>query len=59
MKNFFTLCLTNEHSASDEQTVKTYVFGPREETLGFLRQFARVYQAEPALEERICSYIIN
>lgn len=32
---------------------------PRKQTLDFLSQFARVYKAEPGLEQNICSYVLN
>jgi len=33
--------------------------GPRTETLEFIRQFARVYRYESALDEQLGSYILN
>jgi len=32
---------------------------PRKQTLDFLTQFARVYNAEPVLNKELCSYILN
>ena len=32
---------------------------PKKSTLDFLRQFARVYQAEPMLEPGLCGFMLN
>ena len=32
---------------------------PKKSTLDFLRQFARVYQAEPMLEPGLCGFVLN
>ncbi|MGM9796216.1 MAG: hypothetical protein ACI3ZY_01300 [Parabacteroides sp.] len=32
---------------------------PKQTTLDFLRQFARVYQAEPMLEPGLCGFVLN
>lgn len=32
---------------------------PRKQTMDFLKQFARVYQAEPAVRPELCGYVLN
>ena len=32
---------------------------PKKSTLDFLRQFARVYQAEPMLQPGLCGFVLN
>ncbi|MDH6311858.1 hypothetical protein M2137_000617 [Parabacteroides sp. PFB2-10] len=32
---------------------------PRQQTLDFLAQFARVYRVEPALRQDLCSFVLN
>ena len=32
---------------------------PKKSTLDFLRQFARVYQAEPMLQPELCGFVLN
>ena len=39
--------------------MKKTLFGPNEKTLDFIRQFARVYQFEPSLEQGLGSFIVN
>lgn len=57
MKNF-TQCIKNDNS-NKAQGMKKTVTTPRAETLEFIRQFARVYQYESKLEDRLCGYILN
>jgi hypothetical protein len=59
MKEFFTQCMTNEEQSSNMKKMGKRVFGPREETLKLICQFARVYQFEPKLTQGLCSYLIN
>ena len=39
--------------------MKKTMFGPSEKTLDFIRQFARVYHFETALEQNLGSFIVN
>ncbi|WP_280758094.1 MULTISPECIES: hypothetical protein [unclassified Parabacteroides] len=32
---------------------------PQKKTLDFLSQFARVYHAEPAMQEKLCGFVMN
>ena len=32
---------------------------PRKQTMDFLKQFARAYQAEPAVRPEFCGYVLN
>ena len=32
---------------------------PRKSTIEFLKQFARAYQAEPAVRPEFCGYVLN
>ena len=32
---------------------------PRKQTMDFLKQFARAYQAEPAVRPELCGYVLN
>jgi hypothetical protein len=60
MKEIFTQCMTNnEEQPSNMRKMGKRVFGPREETLKLIRQFARVYQFEPKLTLGLCSYLVN
>jgi len=40
-------------------SMKKTMLGPSEKTLDFIRQFARVYHFEPALEHSLGSFIVN
>jgi hypothetical protein len=40
-------------------SMKKTMFGPTEKTLDLIRQFARVYHFEPALEQSLGSFIVN
>lgn len=60
MKKNFTLSIaTNNESKNMPEKEKDPIFGPYEDTLGFIRQFARVYQYEPSLDQALGSYIVN
>ena len=39
-----------------EKKVKS---APRKQTMDFLKQFARAYQAEPAVRPELCGYVLN
>ena len=57
MRKFSTHCMdkldkqVNHTLTAESQTKQT--------TLDFLRQFARVYQAEPMLEPGLCGFVLN
>lgn len=58
MKRFSTPCL--KHSKRETKTdAKELRNQPRRQTLDFLTQFARVYQAEPALYPELSGYVLN
>lgn len=59
MKRNFTLLTINEEQKNSTKTGKQTTVQPAEETLNFIRQFARVYQFEPSLDQGLCSYIVN
>jgi hypothetical protein len=33
--------------------------GPRKQTLDFLSKFARVYHAEPLIQQKLCGFVLN
>lgn len=57
MRKFSTHCMdkmekhVNHALTGDSQ--------PKKSTLDFLRQFARVYQAEPMLQPGLCGFVLN
>ena len=55
MKKVSTPCITD----SKEKGKRAEGINPSERTLDFLRQFARTYHAEPALDVRLCVFILN
>lgn len=60
MKRNFTLSTkANAEQKNSTKTGKKSTLKPGEDTLSFIRQFARVYQFEPTLEQGLCSYIVN
>jgi len=48
-----------EEFKNEALSMKKSMFGPSEKTLDFIRQFARVYHFEPALEQSLGSFIVN
>ncbi|GAB6394337.1 MAG: hypothetical protein MdMp024_0649 [Bacteroidales bacterium] len=58
MKNFSTQCTDKvTDSGKSREGGKA---GPCKQTLDFLKQFARVYHAEPALTPKsLCGFILN
>lgn len=58
MKQFSTRCM-NEFDKKQERNLRGNNSKPRVSTLNLLKQFARVYQAEPSLEKEICAYVLN
>ncbi|MDR2041908.1 MAG: hypothetical protein LBP98_06265 [Tannerella sp.] len=59
MKKFFTRSITGEEQNKEMKKAAKGAFGPREETMKLLYQFARVYRFEPGLSQGLCSYIMN
>jgi hypothetical protein len=57
MKRFFTQWMY-EYSDIKKRNPKIK-HQPSKQTLDFLTQFARVYKVEPALQQDICSYVLN
>lgn len=57
MRKLSTRCL-NEFAANSRKERKA-ACEPSLETLDFLRQLARVYQAEPGLQPELCGYMKN
>lgn len=51
-KNF-----TQENVIDKQKEVKNN--GPKESTLEFLRQFARVYSCEKSLKGKMCDFVMN
>lgn len=58
MKRLFTSCMDDLEDKT-QRKVKKSCGKPRKQTLDFLSQFARVYQAEPALKTEVCGYVLN
>ncbi|MDH6534897.1 hypothetical protein M2101_001574 [Parabacteroides sp. PM5-20] len=58
MKRFSTRCM-HKYSGIRKRNPGKQRGGPREQTIDFLSQFARVYRAEPSLQQDICSFIMN
>lgn len=58
MKRLFTPCKDDLENKT-QQKAKSSSGKPRKQTLDFLSQFARVYQAEPALKAEVCGYVLN
>lgn len=58
MKRLSTLCMDDLKDKTQGKS-KNDSAKPRKQTLDFLSQFARVYQAEPALKAELCGYVLN
>lgn len=58
MKRLFTPCKDDLENKT-QRKAKNNCGKPRKQTLDFLSQFARVYQAEPALKAEVCGYVLN
>lgn len=58
MKRLSTLCMDDLKNKTQRKS-KNNSEKPRKQTLDFLSQFARVYQAEPALKAEVCGYVLN
>lgn len=59
MKKIITLSTKSNTEQKNNTKTGKKSLGPSEDTLNFIRQFARVYQFEPALDQGLCSYIVN
>ncbi len=59
MKKTSTSCISHPN-ADDSQSV-SFIKGssPKQQTIDFLKQFARSYHAEPALNSDLCGYFLN
>ena len=57
MRKFSTHCM--DKLAKQVNHTLTAESQPKQTTLDFLRQFARVYQAEPMLEPGLCGFVLN
>lgn len=58
MKRLSTQCMDNLEKKTQKKA-RSGSGQPRKQTLDFLSQFARVYQAEPALKAEVCGYVLN
>lgn len=58
MKSLSTQCM-DDLEKKTQKKAKSDAGKPRKQTLDFLSQFARVYQAEPALKAEVCGYVLN
>ncbi|MCF2604034.1 MAG: hypothetical protein ACI3ZW_02285 [Parabacteroides sp.] len=57
MRKFSTHCMDKlDKQVNHTLTAESQ---PKQTTLDFLRQFARVYQAEPMLEPGLCGFVLN
>ena len=57
MRKFSTHCMDKLNKQVNHTL--TAESQPKQTTLDFLRQFARVYQAEPMLEPGLCGFLLN
>ena len=55
----FTRCDSMKEQRNETRRMGKGLFVPKESTLEFIRQFARVYQFEPKLECGLGSLIVN
>ena len=58
MKKLSTPCM-NEMINNQKKDRNNERSNPRKKTLDFLTQFARAYQAEPAIQQDLCGYVMN
>ena len=59
MDRNFTYCNSSKKQTNEIKSMRRVLFGPSEQTLDFIRQFARVYQFEPKLGTRLGSFVVN
>ena len=57
MRKFSTRCMDKLEKNADKTLLVDSQ--PKKNTLDFLRQFARVYQAEPMLQPGLCGFVLN
>lgn len=57
MKRLSTQCMDDLRNRTKKNPKEKS--GPRKQTLDFLSQFARVYQAEPVNQPELCAYVLN
>lgn len=57
MRKFSTHCMNKLEKNADKTLLVDSQ--PQKSTLDFLRQFARVYQAEPILQPGLCGFVLN
>lgn len=57
MRKFSTHCMNKLEKNADKTLLVDSQ--PQKSTLDFLRQFARVYQAEPILQSGLCGFVLN
>ena len=57
MRKFSTHCMNKLEKNADKPLLVDSQ--PQKSTLDFLRQFARVYQAEPILQPGLCGFVLN
>ena len=57
MRKLSTLCLDN--LSKQEKHALNSKSQPKQQTLDFIRQFARAYQVEPALRPDLCGFVMN
>lgn len=58
MKRLSTRCMQHLSSINNENPEREES-NPRQQTMDFLTQFARVYRAEPTLGDELCSFVLN
>lgn len=57
MRKLSTRCMDDlEKKVKSAPEVKS---SPRKQTMDFLKQFARAYQAEPVVCPELCGYVLN
>lgn len=59
MNRNFTHRNSSNVQKNETNGMKAIMFAPRERTLDFIRQFARVYQFDPRLGHSLGSFIVN
>lgn len=57
MRKFSTRCMDKLEKNADQTLLVDSQ--PKKNTLDFLRQFARVYQAESMLQPGLCGFVLN
>ncbi|MDH6304711.1 hypothetical protein M2459_001448 [Parabacteroides sp. PF5-5] len=57
MRKLSTRCMETVNKTKKEWGTEKSI--PQKKTLDFLSQFARVYHAEPAMQEKLCGFVMN